>query len=391
MEQNSLHQLVSVALAEERISPTVFDRGAIQTEQNELFYASNADMVDGNINHGETTGLDLNSNLYNIPPGDVYLGLDGMNALTDYEFPVDLWFNDLSPTDVFNLPQTNPLPEKVPEGSAKTSEPFGVNTYANSPLFHLLDKNTAKSLEINLICDFLNDEECWKQVRDVSEKTRKNEMRIQPVIHHQIRDILLAITYFNLSGRPEQVLPRTLSFRFPCLETIQCLFDSCFSKFLRMYPFIHPTSFMQSMQPSRASITYPLFLQTIMIMGALLLPNKEARAFAIELGYITRRAMHDTVVRDELTTDDVWLLSATLVITAFGAWSGNKKHIEIAEGYRGSYTVVRLRYPSNSLVYTKYCQMFHRRGYLRPQRRHHGDEEQEISWKDWIDQERKRR
>ncbi|KAK5195059.1 hypothetical protein LTR99_002702 [Exophiala xenobiotica] len=381
VDQAVSRQLVRVSIGDGRVSPPHFDHGVFRTEQNLSYHsenltidASNVDMVDAVTNRGQTMGLDLNGNSFDVPPSDVYLGFEGINALADFEFPADLWLQDPSPADVSNSPQTHFMPKEGPERPTRHSEPFGTNTHANSPLFHLLDKNAAISLKINLICDFLNDEQCWMQICDASEKAWKNEKQPEPVINHHVRDSLVAITYFILSGRPEQVLPRTLSFRFPCVETIQCLFNSCFSRFLRMYPFVHPTSFSKHTQITQASITYPLFLQNIMIMGALLLPNKEARAFAIELAYITRRAMHDTVVRDELTTDDVWMLSATILITAFGAFSGNKKHTEIAEGYRGSYTV-----------------MFSRRGYLRPQRRYQGEEEQSNDWKHWVDQERKRR
>ena len=203
------------------------------------------------------------------------------------------------------------------------------------------------------ICGFLQDRSSWRQIEDASAKQSKNDIRSSPKISHQTRDALVAITHLTISKAPESNSMRGIPLTFPPLETIQCLFRACLTRYARHYPFIHPRTFEETVDKGREGLTFPIFLQNIMVLGALLLPVKEGQAFANEMGYHIRQTMHETMTQDIMTTDDIWMLSSTILITAAGAWSGNKVHVELAEAYRGLYTVV-----SYSILY--HCRLEHK-------------------------------
>ena len=268
--------------------------------------------------------------------GDMSLTFDTMSPSGGYDFPRDLWFpgDDLQS---FESPGVSPL-AGTEKTQAKSSGAYYINPYVNSPFVHRLDSK-GTPMRLKSICNFLKNQESWKQIAEVSARS-EGDKRVWPKVHDQTRDALVAMTHIILSKALEQEPLRRMTLSFPPLETIQCLFRSCFNRFVALYPIIHPSTFDVTIEDQDEGLAFPIFLQSIMIMGALVLPVQEARSFAMELALLTRRAMHDAVVKDALITDDVWMLSSTILITAFGAWSGNKKLTELAEGYRGSYTVV---------------------------------------------------
>lgn len=267
------------------------------------------------------------------------LSFDAMTPSAGFDFPTDLWFQGPSPS-FSNILTTEPGPSTA-RPKPPSSTIYGASPYANCPLFHMIeDEGKSVAMAMGPISSFIQNRASWRQIQETCSKQWSNDVRSIPLIDEQTRDALVAITHITLSKASESACIRTMPLTFPPLQTVQCLFRSCLTRFARLYPIIHPLTFDIVADHERDGATYPIFLQNIMILGALLLCVKEGQAFAIELAYLVRQAMHDTMTQDVLTTNDVWMLSSTILITAVGAWSGNKVHVELAEAYRGSYTTV---------------------------------------------------
>lgn len=285
------------------------------------------------------SSLDLSTASLGFSQPDISTILNSMTPSADFDFPADLWFHEMSPL-AWNVLATESSPGT---GRPKVTPAtiYGTSPYASCPLFHDLTESKSSAVKLmDPICGFLQDRSSWRQVEDASAKQSKNDIRSSPKISHQTRDALVAITHLTISKALESNSMRGIPLTFPPLETIQCLFRACLTRYARHYPFIHPRTFEETADKGREGLTFPIFLQNVMVLGALLLPVKEGQAFANEMGYHIRQIMHETMTQDIMTTDDIWMLSSTILITAAGAWSGNKVHVELAEAHRGLYTVV---------------------------------------------------
>ncbi|KIV91966.1 hypothetical protein PV10_06451 [Exophiala mesophila] len=325
-----------------------------------------------NRDHGPSS-LDLPTGSMDLSQTDLSSIFNGMTPSAGFDFPTDLWFQGSSPLS-WNVLAMELSPETERSKVGPTTV-YGASPYASCPLFHDLDDGKNSSAKSMLpTCNFLQDSCSWTQIQEASVRRSKNDIRSVPAINHQVRDALVAMTHITLFKTLETASVRTVPMTFPPLETMQCLFKSCWTGFARLYPVIHPKTFDTVAERGRTGVTFPIFLQNVMILGALLLPVKEGQAFANDLGYLVRQTMHETMTQDVLTTDDVWMLSSMIIVTVAGAWSGNKVHVELAEAYRGIYTV-----------------MFNRRGYLKPQLDQGDSNDDGDSWLKWINRERKRR
>lgn len=284
--------------------------------------------------------LDSHSTTLSFPQHNISSARDGLIPSAEFDFPTDFWFQGLSPS-FSNILATESSPT-MERAEPTPSTIYGASPYASCPLFHVLETEdkTSPTKTMASICDLLQNRKSWKRIQELSARQSSNDVRSLPTVNEQTRDALVAITHITLSKHMESACVRNMPLSFPPLETVQSLFRSCFARFARLYPIIHPKTFETAAEMEREGVTYPIFLQNIMILGAMLLSVKEGQAFASELAYLVRKGMNDVMAQDVLTTDDVWMLSSTILITASGVWSGNKVHVELAEAYRGSYTTV---------------------------------------------------
>ncbi|KAH8703172.1 hypothetical protein BGW36DRAFT_368925 [Talaromyces proteolyticus] len=128
---------------------------------------------------------------------------------------------------------------------------------------------------------------------------------------------------------------------FPPLETIQSLFIAYRAAFLPLYPIAHTSMFSESSwDTNNPYADIGIFLTTAMVLGCLVTPVEEARLFSTELGYLIRLTITEGATQDETRLTDKWVLSAWVMITVFSAWSGIKRHMEMAEAYKGILSAV---------------------------------------------------
>ncbi|KFX98662.1 hypothetical protein O988_04246 [Pseudogymnoascus sp. VKM F-3808] len=156
-----------------------------------------------------------------------------------------------------------------------------------------------------------------------------------PQIVGSLRDTIAARIHGMLYKLLERDEFRKLPHLFPPLETIQSFFDAYQKSISPVYPVVHPTTFSEfNWEDEDSYADIGIFLTTVMAMGCLITPVEEARSFSIELGYLIRITITEGAFQDETRLTDKWVVGAWIMIMVFSAWSGIKRHMELAEAYK---------------------------------------------------------
>jgi hypothetical protein len=256
----------------------------------------------------------------------------------DDDFPHLPW-----PTEVYHLDEiANETPVVPNKRISHTKEPLqftGSNKripYANCPFEYQLKRGP--TVNAYRIYQFLNNRSSWKEVNAAGEPCKPTEPLIVRVSSSS-RDIIIA----RIHGMLYRLVDRSAVPRcFPSLETIQSCFKSFHKSFLPLYPIVHPTTFSEigGDNDQDSCPDTGLFLTTIMALGCLVIPVKEARAFSIDIAYLIRFAITDNAFQDETYLSDKWVLSAWVMVLVFSAWSGINRHMEISEAFKAVLSVV---------------------------------------------------
>ncbi|KAB5549531.1 hypothetical protein GE09DRAFT_1126787 [Coniochaeta sp. 2T2.1] len=283
------------------------------------------------------------------PTWDDFSAVFGADNSLVFEYPNFLWpLEELAPSrtppneSVGGRVMENPqeLIERSPEVAAAATR----NTrspYANYPfIYHF---KPGRPIDLAVICEFLYPQPCWNRIKSLGSLLEPIHLP-QWVISGAVRDGISARVYGMLSRRLEQFHARTIPQSFPPLETIQVCFQAYQRNFAALYPIIHPSTFLESSRTNRDSYNDTGILFTaIMTLGCLGLPVQESRPFSIELAYLVRITINESAERDESNLANKWVLSAWVLMTIFSAWSGVKRHSELAEAFHGVFSTVFLR------------------------------------------------
>jgi hypothetical protein len=215
-----------------------------------------------------------------------------------------------------------------------------INPYANCPFEYRFKRGP--TVNAHRIYTFLHDQESWEQVKSSIVGFRTN--RPMPRIVASLRDTIVA----RVHGMLYKLLDRIgFLHRFPPLDTIEHCYYAYQQAFSKLYPIVHPTSLLESFGKNQdPDSDIGLFLATTMALGCLVIPVEKARAFSVELVYLIRFTITDNAFQDEICLLDKWVLSAWIMMLAFSAWSGSKRHMEIAEAFKGIPTTVCRKSPS---------------------------------------------
>ncbi|KAK5101050.1 hypothetical protein LTS08_004656 [Lithohypha guttulata] len=277
---------------------------------------------------------------------DDYSALFGTDNPMIFEYPNFLWpLEELNQSsEVVHAPVERSLDVAVAPTATTTTTTTSGSTktpYANHPfIYHF---KTGRPIDISIICSFLHPQPCWNQITSLGSFLKVIHPQ-QWVVSGAIRDGISARVYGMLSRRLEHSYSKTIPQSFPPLETIQVCFQAYQRNFAGLYPIIHPSTLSESWWTSKdAENDIGILFTAIMTLGCLGLPIQEPRQFAIELTYLIRIAINESAERDESNLEDKWVLSAWLLMTVFSAWSGVKRHSELAEAFHGVFSTVFLR------------------------------------------------
>lgn len=299
--------------------------------------------------HGHTAGAD-------DPPVNPVSGTDlfGLGVFdSQLQFPYDLSFPFNVPSPGFGLPwpteaaldvisevARTPLANQADRprsrgvvGIAKTANP-----YANSPFEYRFKRGP--TINARRICEFLHDRASWQQVNLVSAGLKPNgalAVRIIGAFRDTIAARVHGMLYKLLDRNDFDCVPHL----FPPLESIQSCFATYQKTFQPLYPIIHPATLSELSCDNEDPYADPgLYLTTGMALGCLVIPLEKVRSFAIELAYLIRMTITNDAAQDESRLTDKWVLSAWIMAMVFSAWSGVKRHMELAEAYKGVPTAV---------------------------------------------------
>ncbi|KFY16146.1 hypothetical protein V491_05433 [Pseudogymnoascus sp. VKM F-3775] len=245
------------------------------------------------------------------------------------------------------------------------------NPYANCPFGYRFKRGPTVSAR--QIYEFLHDRASWRQVSLANVALIPAEVSV-PRIVESLRDTIAARIHGMLYKLLDRDEFRKLPHLFPPLETIQSFFDAYQKSISPVYPVIHPTTFSESSWEDEDSYAdIGIFLTTVMSMGCLVTPVEEARSFSIELGYLIRITITEGAFQDETRLTDKWVVGAWIMIMVFSAWSGIKRHMELAEAYKGILSAFLLR-----------------RGYYKAHPSYSPGTDDGLfgDWSAWIDKER---
>ncbi|OAP60537.1 hypothetical protein AYL99_05539 [Fonsecaea erecta] len=256
-----------------------------------------------------------------------------------------------------------------PHGADSTVDP-----YADWVHSHPLKKGP--TVEVIRICDFLHDSQSWAKINTLEGRPGLKQT-MGPVVADGLRDTVSSRIHVMVSKALDQDLVRKIPHLFPPLRTVQAIFSEYHRNLASLYPMVHPSTFFESTWgEDEAYSDIGLFFSTLMSLGCLTIPVQEARSFAIQLAFLIRNMINETMTRDENQINDIWTMSTALLVTVFSAWCGNKRHAELAEAFRGTFSTAFLR-----------------RGYFKsvapvdPQ----NAESNFANWGAWINRERKTR
>lgn len=273
--------------------------------------------------------------------------------LQELSFPFQVPSHDAG-DDFYHLPWPceedfmDALLEQNPNSSNKqealTESPTSGGTsamtdpYANCPFEYRFKRGP--TVNSHHICEFLLDQSCWRQViltNGIQNTTEAPVLKIADSFRDTIAARVYGMLYKLLDRNEFTRIPHL----FPPLETIQSLFIACQESFLPIYPIIDPAMFSESSwDTNNPYADIGIFLTAAVVLGCLVTPVEKARLFSIELGYLIRLTITQGAIQDETRLTDKWVLSAWVMITVFSAWSGIKRHMELAEAYKGILSAV---------------------------------------------------
>ncbi|KIW89555.1 uncharacterized protein Z519_09711 [Cladophialophora bantiana CBS 173.52] len=200
---------------------------------------------------------------------------------------------------------------------------------------------------------------------------------LDPVVADGLRDTVSSRIHVTVSKALDQDLVRKIPHLFPPLQTVQAIFAEYHRNLALQYPMVHPSTFFESTwEEDEAYSDIGLFFSTLMTFGCLTIPVQEARSFAIQLAFLIRNMINETMTRDENQINDIWTMSTALRVTVLSAWCGNERHAELAEAFRGTFSTAFLR-----------------RGYFKSAASVDSlsDDSHFADWGAWINRERKTR
>lgn len=211
--------------------------------------------------------------------------------------------------------------------------------YDNYPMLHK-PNGQYKPLQISLIYDFLRDPKSWELISEISLAPDKGHSSIIPIVSESMRDAIMASVHFVLAKALDKELMGQIPHTFPSLGVVKSFFAAYLSCFAPFYPIVHPSAFDINSSRHYNGPGMQLQMLTVLIIGALFIPVSDGQNFAVDLATIIHQVLHEILLKDVRQTRDIWLTSTSILITAFGMWSGNRLQMELAEALRGSYTTV---------------------------------------------------
>jgi hypothetical protein len=230
-------------------------------------------------------------------------------------------------------------PESINMVSSNAALVNDRSPYDNYPMLHK-PSGQGKALRISLIYDFLRDPKSWDDIAEIGLAADNGHSSMIPIISESIRDTIMASVHFVLAKALDKESLGQIPYTFPSLDVVRSFFASYFSRFAPFYPIVHPSAFDINSSRHYNGSGMQLQMLTVLIIGALFTPVSDGQGFAVDLAAIIHQVLHDILLKDAWQTGDVWLTSTSILITAFGMWSGNRLQVELAEALRGSYTTV---------------------------------------------------
>ncbi|KIW38761.1 uncharacterized protein PV06_09706 [Exophiala oligosperma] len=262
-----------------------------------------------------------------------------------------------------------PADSKTKSNSVTTSSP-----YAQSPFIYSF--RAGPVIKIPKLIQFLQSQAIWKRLNFAFSSNEPPESTPSRIVE-PVRDAIVAKIYTMLSKLIEKDTSRKIPHLFPPLKTIQHLLDTSRKTLCPFYQVVHPTAWVESSWDSDEPYADSgLFFTSLMALGCMLAPVEEARSFSVELAYLVRYNIVENAALDEAHLIDKWVITAWIMNVVYNAWSGNKRHMELAEAYQGTFSA-----------------FFLRRGYYDaiPPSSNQSLETNLASWSSWIDTERRRR
>ncbi|OOQ86328.1 hypothetical protein PEBR_21909 [Penicillium brasilianum] len=305
-------------------------------------------------------------------PQDLYIPFSVPSPDINHRFPHIPW--PMEDYSIEGIPDetsttvtgTTELEIKQPQSRSVARAVSSTNPYANCPFEYRFKRGP--TVHAGRLSQFLHDQTSWRLVNTACVPFKVPEAPVV-LVFGSFRDAIAA----RIHGMVYKLLDqKSIPHLFPPLETIQSCFTAYRKSFLPLYPIVHPTTFSESSCHNNRDpyADIGLFLTTIMALGCLVVPIEEARAFSIELVYLIRFNITDNAFHDETCLADHYVLSAWVMVLVFSAWSGIKRHMEMAEAFKGIPSVYFLR-----------------RGYYNAQPPIIQPELPD-SWSSWIDKER---
>ncbi|OQV03645.1 Fungal specific transcription factor domain-containing protein [Cladophialophora immunda] len=251
------------------------------------------------------------------------------------------WFPEVFVSDDVVLGQGTSTQNSVNGAHGPNGVDNTVDPYADWVHSHPLKKGP--TVEVIRICDFLHDSKSWAQIHTFDGRSSLRQT-LGPVVADGLRDTVSSRIHVMVSKALDQDLVRKIPHLFPPLQTVQAIFAECHRNLALLYPMVHPSTFFESTwAKDEAYSDIGLFFSTLMALGCLTIPVPEARSFAIQLAFLIRNMINETMTRDENQINDIWTMSTALLVTVLSAWCGNKRHAELAEAFRGTFSTAFLR------------------------------------------------
>lgn len=241
-----------------------------------------------------------------------------------------------------------------PANSKTNSNPMStINPYANSPFLYSF--RAGPVIKVPKLIRFLQDQAIWKRVNITISSDESSESTLSMIVE-PVRDSIAAKIYTMLSRLIEKDSTRKIPHLFPPSKTIQYLLDTGQRTCCPFYQVVHPTAFAESSWDNDEPYADSgLFFTSLMALGCLLTPVEEARAFSAELAYLVRHNIVENAALDEAHLIDKWVVTAWIMNVVYSAWSGIKRHMELAEAYHGTFSAVCSEEPLLSSLTTNEC------------------------------------
>ena len=272
-----------------------------------------------------------------------------MNALDEDSpyfgqgFPQLFWRldQDISPDIIDNADQdliVKDVTTKSTNSKTKSGPVGTINPYANCPFVYSFRPGPV--IQVSKLIQFLQDQAIWRRVNNAISSDGLSESALSRIIE-PVRDAIAAKLYTMLSKLIEKDTTRRIPHLFPPLKTIQYLLDTGLKTCCPFYQVVHPTAFAESSWDSDEPYADSgLFFTSLMALGCLVTPVEEARSFSVQLSYLVRHNIVENAALDEAHLIDKWVISAWIMGMVYSAWSGIKRHMELAEAYQGAYSAV---------------------------------------------------